>query len=281
MTVNNQSSAQNSKILLKNLDRFRLSMGTEKGEKSLAKAMSISFERMGDFPDLGIYDDIFQGIVNSYQIPQKVSKDFKRDINVLAVLYLKLSQNSSLSGIYKDHMERLDRMAKYASLLKREFGNAEQNFYEFLDIANFFEEKDEDEPTVYEFTNSLCKNLGVVENLSANLKTSFLGKSWGIGVPGKRKNTALYCWVAGQFHLWTNQLGRTMQRDKNGLNGRKKFLHLLDDLMAPLHPELCSHNIDLGDIREHPISNEAISSALRAVRKDIKLRGNNDRQKTN
>ena len=141
MTVNNQSSAQNSKILLKNLDRFRLSMGTEKGEKSLAKAMSISFERMGDFPDLGIYDDIFQGIVNSYQIPQKVSKDFKREINALAVLYLKLSQYSSLSGIYKDHMERLDRMAKYASLLKREFGNAEQNFYEFLDIANFFEEK--------------------------------------------------------------------------------------------------------------------------------------------
>ena len=89
-------------------------------------------------------------------------------MNDKVIAVQKLSQNSSLSGIYKDHMERLDRMAKYASLLKREFGNAEQNFYEFLEIANFFEEKDEDEPTVYEFTNSLCKNLGVVENLPAD-----------------------------------------------------------------------------------------------------------------
>ena len=65
MTVNNQNSVQTSKVLMENLDRLRLSMGIEDGEKSLAKAMTISFERMGDFPDLGIYDDIFQGIVLS------------------------------------------------------------------------------------------------------------------------------------------------------------------------------------------------------------------------
>lgn len=112
------------------------------------------------------------------------------------------------------------------------------------------------------------------------MKASSLGKNWGIGVSGKRKNNALYLWVNGQFHLWTNLLGRTMQRDKKNLNGRKKFLQLLDDLMAPLHPELCSHNKDLGGIRVNPISNETISSALRVVRKDIKLRGNNDSQKT-
>ena len=264
-----------SDVLIKNLAKYLLAIGIEIGENSPLNLFNSSAENIDNFPDLGIYDGYYEDLLERFSIRLTSPSDFKFFLEETASIYLKIYPVRSVSLFYKDHMEKIKRLAKYASLLQYEINNTNLDFYEFIDLTNYFVEE-KNEPTSHEFMNSVSESLQVLENLEDRVKKSEFGKRLKIGEPSAKKDQALKAWVSLHYEVWTKELGRTMKRDKTGIGGRKRFLEYLDYLMAPLNPEMCSHNIDLSEVRENPITNETIDSVLKGIQKEIKLRGKND-----
>lgn len=271
-----KKAKDDSPVLKENLRKLLSEMGIDECEHSPIRAFNASFANAINFPDLGIYDSSFDQLIENFSFSPTSSGGFKSTLEQVASIYLKIYPARMSSLFHKEHIERMKRLAKYANLLKSEINKVDQNFLEFLDLANHFEEKEEGEPTVYEFLNSTRDSLVVLENLETGVKNSNFGKMLGMGKPSKKQNIALKTWVHFHYEIWINGFGRTMERDKTGIGGRKRFLEYLDQLMAPLHPEMCSHNIDLSEVRENPITNDAMDSVLKVIQKEIKLRGKNN-----
>jgi len=213
---------------------------------------------------LTIYSEHVDTICNDYDIPVSSKPALEELLNQSAVLYLILHFQSFSAKPYRGWLDQIDKLGKTAAKLEKLIGDCEPVFFEKLAFFNHFEERDENEPTVSDFFNSLLEQLRILKKLKSNINESHLGKGFGLGKSSRRKNIELNFWIEALYLFWHNRLARNMKRDKTGLGGRKRFLDFMEACIIPLHPEIVAD----------PYSpQERLDTALKSFQSSLKVHG--------